>query len=81
MLSAFTLLVTAHAIAAHMRFLSSDTLEGREPGTPGFEVAAEYVRASFAAAGLDVSYQQVPLRSAKMDAEALKRLKALGYIQ
>jgi Zn-dependent M28 family amino/carboxypeptidase len=69
MLSAFTLFVTAHAIAAHMRFLASDTLEGREPGTPGFEVAAEYVRAQFSSAGLDVSYQTVPLRAAKMDAE------------
>lgn len=70
MLSAFTLFITAHAIAAHMRFLANDALEGREPGSNGFEVAAEYVRAQFSAAGLDVSYQTVPLRAAKVDADA-----------
>jgi hypothetical protein len=59
--------ISPHAIAAHMRFLASDALEGREPGTAGFEVAAEYVRAQFAAAGLDVSYQPVRLRAAKID--------------
>src|SRR5437773_990445 len=58
------------AIAAHMRLLANDTLEGREPGTRGFEVAAEYVRAQFAAAGLDVSYQPVPMRAAKLDDSA-----------
>jgi Zn-dependent M28 family amino/carboxypeptidase len=71
MLRRFLLLfITAQAIAAHMRFLSNDTLEGREPGTRGFETAAEYVRAQFAAAGLDVSYQPVPMRAAKLDANA-----------
>ena len=42
--------ISPNAIAAHMRFLSSDALEGRETGTRGFEVAAEYVRAQFTAA-------------------------------
>src|SRR5436305_13050703 len=59
--------ITAHAIAAHIGFLANDTLEGREPGTRGYEVAAEYVRAQFAAAGLDVLMQPVPLRAAKLD--------------
>src|SRR2546430_8935012 len=71
MLSAsFALYITAHAIAAHMRFLAGDALEGREPGTRGFEIAAEYVRAQFAAAGLDVSYQPVPMRAATVDESA-----------
>ena len=59
--------IDPHAIAAHIRFLADDALEGREPGTRGFEVAAEYVRAQFAAAGLDVAYQPVPMRAAKLD--------------
>ncbi len=62
--------ISPHAIAAHIRFLADDALEGREPGTRGFEVAAEYVRAQFAAAGLEVSYQPVPLRAATLDESA-----------
>ena len=62
--------IPPQAIAAHMRFLASDLLEGREPGTRGFEVAAEYVRAQFAAAGLEVSYQPLRLRAAKLDESA-----------
>src|SRR5438034_10657710 len=61
------LFITAQAIAAHMRFLADDALEGRETGTRGFEVAAEYVRAQFASAGLDVSDQPMRLRAAKLD--------------
>src|SRR5262249_16709889 len=59
----------AQAIAAHIGFLADDALEGREPGTRGFEIAAKYVRAQFEAAGLDVSYQPVPMRAAKLNAE------------
>src|SRR2546425_1604 len=32
--------IAPHAIAAHMRFLASDLLEGRETGTRGFDIAA-----------------------------------------
>src|SRR5205814_8512161 len=46
------------------------SLEGRETGARGYEVAAEYVRAQFTAAGLDVSYQPVSLRGAKVDEKA-----------
>src|SRR5436309_5011051 len=59
--------ISPHAIAGHMRFLADDALEGREPGTRGFEVAAAYVRAQLEAAGLETSYQPVPLRAAKLD--------------
>src|SRR5262245_28361085 len=62
--------IDPHAIAAHMRFLASDALEGRETGTRGLEIAAEYARAQFEAAGLEVSYQPVPMRAAKLDAGA-----------
>ena len=55
------------AIRAHMQFLSSDLLQGREAGTPGFDIAAAYVAAEFAKLGLKPagdsgSYlQRVPL--------------------
>src|SRR5437660_6442526 len=62
--------IDPRAIAAHIRFLASDTLEGRETGTRGYEVAAQYVRAQFAAAGLDVTEQPVSLRGARVDESA-----------
>jgi len=62
--------ISPNAIAAHIRFLSSDAVEGRETGTRGFEVAAEYVRAQFASAGLEVSDQPMKLRAAKLDESA-----------
>ncbi|ABI76318.1 peptidase, M20/M25/M40 family [Hyphomonas neptunium ATCC 15444] len=40
------------AIRADMDFLASDDLEGREAGTPGFDLAADYVAAEFAEIGL-----------------------------
>jgi len=64
------LVIAAHAIAAHMGFLADDALEGREPGTRGYEVAAEYVRAQFDAAGLQTSMQPVPMRAAQIDPSA-----------
>jgi hypothetical protein len=37
----------------HIRYLASDRLEGRGNGTPGLELAAEYIATAFEAAGLD----------------------------
>lgn len=42
----------ANAIHAHMAFLASDDLEGREAGTEGYDIAADYVAAEFAEIGL-----------------------------
>ncbi|MFN7180218.1 M28 family metallopeptidase [Hyphomonas sp.] len=42
----------AAAIEVHMAYLASDDLEGREAGTPGFDLAAEYVAAEFEKIGL-----------------------------
>ncbi|MBY9067071.1 M28 family peptidase [Hyphomonas sp. WL0036] len=39
-------------IRADMAFLASDELEGREAGTPGFDLAADYVAAQFEEIGL-----------------------------
>lgn len=41
------------AIKAHVQFLASDALRGREAGTRDFDVAAEYVAAQMLAIGLE----------------------------
>lgn len=57
------------AMKAHVMFLASDAMKGREAGTNEYEIAAQYVAAQFYAAGLrpagvDGSYlQPVPLLS------------------
>jgi Zn-dependent M28 family amino/carboxypeptidase len=43
----------AEAIRAHTKFLSSDLLEGRGPGTRGDELATGYIAAQFEALGLE----------------------------
>jgi hypothetical protein len=54
-------------IEAHMRFLASDDLHGRETGTPGYRRAAEYVAEQFARLGLEPAatdgsfFQSIPL--------------------
>jgi len=40
------------AMRAHVLFLASDELKGREAGSPEFDIAAQYVAAQFSAAGL-----------------------------
>ncbi len=58
---------SAEAIKAHMTFLADDLMEGREAGTRGYDIAANYVVAQYALLGLkpagdNGSYQQhVPL--------------------
>jgi hypothetical protein len=58
-----------------MSFLADDLLEGREAGTRGYDLAAKYVAAQFAAVGLapgssDGTYfQNVPLRKISLVAE------------
>ena len=60
---------------AHLRFLSHDHLAGRAPGTPGEEIAGEYIAAQFRRAGLrpvDGSYfQDVALQGLTVDTSAL----------
>lgn len=60
---------------AHIGFLASDVLEGREAGTRGHEVAAAYVAAQFEAGGAEPAgdrgtyLQQVRLRTSRLDAD------------
>jgi Zn-dependent M28 family amino/carboxypeptidase len=40
------------ALKAHVMFLASDAMKGREAGSPEYDIAAQYVAAQFYAAGL-----------------------------
>jgi Zn-dependent M28 family amino/carboxypeptidase len=61
------------AIRAHMSFLASDMLEGRGTGSRGHRIAAEYVAAQYAIAGLEPGangswYQEVPFVTTQSNA-------------
>jgi Zn-dependent M28 family amino/carboxypeptidase len=62
-------------IRAHVRFLSSDLLEGRGPGKRGGQLAAEYIATQFALAGAKPAgengtyFQAVPLMAVHTDAD------------
>ena len=70
---------SADAIKAHMTFLADDAMEGREAGTRGYDIAANYVAAQYALLGVKpsgdktaagVSYlQRVPLLAYRSDGE------------
>jgi Zn-dependent M28 family amino/carboxypeptidase len=58
--------ITPHEIDGHLRFLSSDLLEGRAPATRGGRLAAEYVASQLRAFGLEPGvegsyFQKVPI--------------------
>lgn len=62
--------VRAAGLEEHIRYLASDQLQGRGTGTPGYDLAARYVRERFAGLGLDSAgtkayFQPVPLRLAR----------------
>ncbi|MFC1719667.1 M28 family metallopeptidase [Pseudomonadota bacterium] len=63
-------LLLQQRIQAHITFLADDLLRGRQPGTEGYEIAANYVASEFrqmglAPGGTDGSYfQPVPIRRA-----------------
>jgi Zn-dependent M28 family amino/carboxypeptidase len=63
--------VSAGRIAAHVKFLASDLLEGRGTGQRGGDIAAEYIGTQFASYGLQPAgddgtfYQNVPMVSVK----------------
>ncbi|HEX9162957.1 MAG TPA: M28 family peptidase, partial [Thermoanaerobaculia bacterium] len=67
-------LFRADAIAAHDKFLSSDLLEGRAPGTPGDQIAEEYIATELQSYGLKPGgekgtyFQTVPLTGVTFDA-------------
>jgi hypothetical protein len=58
---------SANRVRAHIGFLADDLLQGREPGTPGYDIAAAYVASQFQQLGLTPAgdgnsyFQKVPL--------------------
>ena len=58
------------AMKAHVMFLASDAMRGREAGSPEFDIAAQYVAAQFYAAGL---------RPGGDDGGYLQRVPLVGY--
>ncbi len=70
----------ADDVAADVTFLADDTLQGREPGTPGYDIAARFVATRFQALGLKPAgpdgswYQPVTLREARLAKGAGVRL-------
>lgn len=63
--------VRPEALRGHMEFLAHDLLEGREAGTRGYDLAAQYVASQFARIGLqpagaDGFFQHVPLQQATL---------------
>jgi Zn-dependent M28 family amino/carboxypeptidase len=64
--------ITPEAMRAHIEFLADDLLEGRETGTRGHDIAAQYVASQFQGMGLqpagkDGWFQQVPFTGGLLD--------------
>src|SRR6202049_2911516 len=70
--------ITPQEIDAHLRFLSSDLLEGRAPATRGGRIAEEYIATQLRVFGVkpgvgDSSYfQRVPIDVVKADPTTIK---------
>lgn len=67
--------IRADEIRAHIRFLADSLLQGRAPGTPGYDIAAKYVASELEGMGLSPAasgswFQPVPLEKAVTDASA-----------
>lgn len=61
------------AVRAHVTFLADDLLEGRDTGSRGYDIAANYVASQFIAMGLKPAagdgsfFQKVTVREARLD--------------
>jgi Zn-dependent M28 family amino/carboxypeptidase len=70
--------ITPQEIDAHLRFLSSDLLEGRAPATRGGQLAEQYIASELMAFGVkpgvgDTSYfQRVPIDVVRADPASIK---------
>ena len=69
--------ITASQIDGHLRFLSSDLLEGRAPATRGGRLAAEYIASQLREAGVEPGvngsyFQPVPIDVVKADPATIR---------
>ncbi len=74
-MDAATKAIRPEQIRAHIRFLSDTLLQGRAPGTAGYDIAARYVATELEGMGLHPAvagrwYQPVPLEKAVTDETA-----------
>src|SRR5579862_7747179 len=70
-----TKVIRPEQIRAHIRFLADSLLKGREPGTPGYDIAARYVATELEGMALHPGvsgswFQPVPLQKAVTNAAA-----------
>ena len=75
--------ITAAEIDGHLRFLSSDLLEGRAPATRGGRLAAEYIASQLRAAGVEPGaggsyFQKVPIEIVAADRGTLRGVASGG---
>jgi Zn-dependent M28 family amino/carboxypeptidase len=74
--------VSAREIDAHLRFLSSDLLEGRAPATRGGRLAAEYIASQLRAYGVQPAaaggsyFQRVPIDIVGADPQSMRVMAA-----
>lgn len=66
----------AKALTAHVSFLASDALEGRETPSKGLDIAAEYIASEFRRAGLEPMSDGTYFQTAKM---LVKRVVREGF--
>src|SRR6478752_3390646 len=76
--------IDSHEIDGHLRFLSSDLLEGRAPATRGGRLAAEYIASMLRGAGVEPGasgsyFQKVPIDIVAADT-ATMHLVASGAV-
>lgn len=75
---------SARRVQAHMEFLASDLLEGREAGSPGYDIAADYVASQFKQLGLKPAgddgtyFQRVPMTAYRPADEGSLVLRQAG---
>lgn len=71
-------------LRAHIEFLADDLLLGRQPGSDGYNIAANYVASQFRQMGLlpagnqDSYFQQVPLRQAFLEPGSAEMVFRVG---
>src|SRR5689334_17850911 len=53
--------VDGDAVKSHLQELSSDSMEGRAPGSKGEELATAYISDFFKSIGLKTQFQPVPM--------------------
>jgi Zn-dependent M28 family amino/carboxypeptidase len=76
--------ITTSEIDGHLRFLSSDLLEGRAPATRGGRIAAEYIAAQLRIFGVEPAvngsyFQRVPIDIVAADRQTI-RAAAVGRV-